>query len=254
MSLFKTPKKYQKESEQSVVVREKLLKLEATFPEVMKIHEANLPEIEKIDDQLTRARKIGTWTQALHDELSAKKRRLQAPLHDYKVVQGDLRTELERLTHFFITEKDEEWRSEITKLRGLRDFKEQSHISNIEGRRAYKALSNLEAVRTTCQKLLESLSRLHGMAHFSIPEIETFIQKVEEEIGQIDLTTKIIDQDEGEFKDNLKSLEEKPSEGQTETGIILSDHIQKVNPPRTQKQEKEGDPIFNRYDALKRKL
>jgi hypothetical protein len=253
MSLFSGVKRSQRESDESVKIYNQLKEHEKTFPEVQKIHEENLTEIEKLDDRLTRARKNGTWTQSLFDELSAKKRKLQAPLLNYKVVQADLRLELESLTRPFINSESERWKEESIGVRSQKihhevpKLKEPPGEFSIGGPR--RVLSNMKAISFFREKCRENLNVLRDMIHQSIPQISEFIASAEKELLTFSLEPQLIEISEFDFKKDFHDL--RPEPGRTSEGILTNTGGIEIG-LAAQLQKDSDDVMFDKFDQAKK--
>lgn len=249
MSLFRTVKRFEKESKLSVELKAKLDKHETTFPEVQKVYEVAASELEEIGKRIAAAREAGLSLKDLNLELRAAQLKRERPLHNYKVVQGDLRCELENIVRPFINEKAESWQDELKKLSALRIFEEQSYIKDAEGNKTHVVKSNLKAVATFQEKLLASLTHLYAMTHSSIPEIETFNGEVEKELRGIDLSaeTEIIKLEERSF--NEISENQKIDPLKTVTAYPAGDNFIIVKKPDEQK-----DDLDARFNQLKAKV
>jgi hypothetical protein len=253
MSLFTSVKRSEKKSDESVKIYNQLLAHEKTFPEVQKIHEANLPEIEKLDDQLARARKSGTWTQTLFDELSAKRRELETPLVNYKVVQADLRLELESLTRPFINSESERWKEEVLQVKSQKvhheipKTKEPVGEFSIGGPR--KLFTNMKAIVFFRQRSQELLNILRDMVCQSIPQISEFIANAEKELLGIDLTPSVTEVSESDFKKEF--IDSRAEDGKMSTGFLTDSGGVEIglNP---QLKKDSGDVMFDKFDQVKK--
>jgi hypothetical protein len=253
MSLFTSIKRSQAESDASVKIYNQILAHEKTFPEVQKIHEANLPEIEKLDDQLARARKNGRWTQALYDELTTQKRKLESALVNYKVVQADLRLELQSLTRPFINSEIERWKEEVLRVKSqkihheLPKLKEPAGEFSIGGPR--KLFTNMKAIVFFRQRSQELLNILRDMLCQSIPQISEFIANAEKELLAIDLTPSVTEVSESDFKKEFMDSRAEP--GRTSEGFLTNTGGVEVglNP---QLKKDSGDVMFDKFDQIKK--
>lgn len=259
MSLFKSTKKYQKESEESVKVCEKLNKHEASYPEIKKKYDVAGPEVvrlqSEVNDILQSEGKSEAWKKK-DAEFKKTVRKREEPLHTYRVVKGDLQRELETLTRPVISEEGERWEDETSKIKDQEVYQEipadKSPPGEFSVGGSHKVLTNRKAIRLFREKSLENLLHLRGMIHNSIPEIQTFIQKAEVEMQTIDLTPQIIEMDAKIFQGNLRDFAKEP--GKIETGFVPPLGEPFIVNPQAGQGKDEGDDLFRKFDSFKAKL
>lgn len=114
--LHETKKKYQKESEESARLKVELTKHEATYQAARFDYNAQRPEVIRLTGELHTIRQAegnrSPGYKKLERELRTATLKRDKPLVEYGNVKHDLKLELERLVHPFISETLDRWLDE----------------------------------------------------------------------------------------------------------------------------------------------
>ena len=260
--LHESKNKYEKECSESVRVKAELTKHEATFQAARFDFNAGRPEVMRLTGELNTVRQTEGNRSSDYKKLEAELRkatlRRDKPLHDYFIKKQDLELELERLVRPFITETLERWENETRAILSQKVNEEIPGEPNEKGTftlaKGHIIKSNLAAIKTFREIMVENCNRLRDMVHCSIPQIETFIQETEAKMGKVDLTPILLTLDAKGFMEF--SANSAPEPGKIETGYVPP--IGKpftVNPKAPQGNPNDQvDPLFKQFDSFKAKL
>lgn len=252
MNLFASSKKWEKGSEQSVLIKRSLDAHIATYQAARFDYNAGRPEVIRLTTELNAVRDVEGNSFPGYKELEKALRvatlERDKPLQDYGVVKHELELELEKLVHFFIAEQLEEWQNETEKIKSELIHEEISKVAEEPGTfsigRAHRIRTNRAAVSSLRVASLENQNHLRDMVHNSLPEIEAFILKAEAEMKNISLDPVIIEMDAVAFQQSL--LDSSPSGGKIETGYA-SPYDNKVIVPKAGGQSEE-DRLLSDFD------
>lgn len=230
MSSKKYAKNFDEEEDLSIELK---VKLDAHLPKrevAQKLYEERCPRVAEIAKEMLVIResggsalKLSTLTRDLRTSQAFRDR----PLSEYNSILKDILNQLERTVLPYIQRQAEVWEDLKRKIPSMRINRETSHTKNVEGRKVYVVESNLEALGRFQDKLLESLQHLYHMRSSSIPEIEAYVDQVEEELAEIDLTPVAVEQDGRVFSDlreaerDSKEKAELQSGYPTTSGVVL---------------------------------
>lgn len=223
MSLFRSKDRYQKEREESVKIYEKIEKHRLTFPEAEKESENAVPAVAEIRKKITAAMDVGKPVMKLNQELEVALRKVNGPVHNYRVIEADLKSDLEKVTSSFISDQAEAWQERL-KNPSERIFHIVAPEHNMEGQKINDmttALSNSEGIGNYQDKLSEARRKLLGLNNLSIPLIEIFIQETEVALSQIDLEPKLTEMDEKRANEIISGLA--PTKTKSSEGYLLAD-------------------------------
>ena len=251
MSLFASSRKWERESKESISIKQRLIDHTATYPEARRLFEAGRPAVIELTSELNNILqgegRSETWKKKAL-ELREATRARDKPLHEYSVVKADLERELSSLSHYFITEQLEEWVEEEKKISSqiehteLPKEKEEPGVFSIGG--SHRMLSNRKAISLFREKSLESRNRLRDMIHFSIPEILGFIEKAKAELREIRLAPEVIELGEIDFqRDRRDSAKES---GRMAAGVLTAASGIEIKSPGINASD-------SRYDSVKAK-
>jgi len=227
MSLFKTEDKWRENSKKSIEGKEKLLNHRATYPQALKGYDSGRAAVQKITEEIEQIHKMGGSAlelKTLNENLQIVKRERDRPLHNYKLMEASILREMEALTSGFISEKHVAWRAELQSLPFV-TFREVSHTQDVEGHRVFTIESNMKAMEAFKQKLLSSLNTLRDMKDDSIPSIEAFISRVENELKKLDLSVETFELSELQFADMKEGLVQRQEDVNPDIGFGLKDGI-----------------------------
>lgn len=226
MDLFKTTDKYQKESEESVEVYNKLKKHEATFPEVQKTYDAGRDEVVRLIREyngLFQAEGHSERSRAKAEELRLAKHKRDDPKQSYESSKNNLQNELESLVHPFINEKLEEWEAEEVKIKAQKVDREVRREKDEPGtfslHMTHRIERNLKAIRFFRERSMENRLHIRDMAHYSIPLIQEFIDEASAEMQAIDLTPVIIEMNDKEYDQWRRDSVKDPPRWETEVRV-----------------------------------
>jgi hypothetical protein len=229
MSLFKSAKKYEMESKQSVVVKQKLDAHLKTYPAARAAYENMRSAVICLTGEVATLLAAEGHSRHWRDadmQLRAATLARDKPLVDYASRKNNLELELLRLVYRFVFEQDQQWQDETDKIKSEEIFRvreESDKKDNVFAETRYFQIDNREAVRFFRKKSLENLLHLRSMIHDSIPAIEQFIQDAETEMREINLAAREIEISREEFRE--RSMESFKGPGKIETGYVAKDTI-----------------------------
>jgi hypothetical protein len=228
MSLFKTAKKYEKESEESVKVKAQLTKHLGTYSEARKAFEGGRAAVISLTSEVNALLQSEGHSRAWHDketELKAATLARDKPLVNYTSRKQALELELSQLTRFFIAEELERWTGEADRVKSEKIHKEVAREPEEAGTfsigRPHRILTNAEGIRLFREKSQENLNHIRDLVRNSIPEIEQFISTAQLEMQLIDLTPKIIELDAIDFERDQRDLVKES--GRMAEGVLTAD-------------------------------
>lgn len=259
MSLYKSAKRYEKESEESVKVKRLLDAHAATYPEARKAYDEGRAEVIRLTGEasavLQAEGKTKFWWE-LRDALRVATLKRDKSLHEYGSVKHDLELELERLNRFFIAEELERWGDETKKVKGEKVDevvpKEKDEPGTFTMGGSHRKRTNVEAIRRFQLMSLEKCNQLRDMTRNSIPEIEAFIEEAEAELRGIDLTPQIIELDAVAFQRDRQDSRKEP--GKMASGVLTKDGGVEITPGRGEAERvivEQADRIIDHLGAKK---
>jgi hypothetical protein len=255
MSLFKTGNKWEAASKESVKIKAELMAHQATHAAIKKAYDADGPKVEAIARELSIAQLSGSpKVRGVGLALALAKRDRERGLHVWKLTQTDLRNKLEACVRPFIAEQAAIWEIEKGKAPSMRNFQETELIKRVDGTRTHVASSNLEGVNIFLKMLLERLQMLHGMVESTIPEIQSFIQKTEDELRSLDLTSFPVEVSETAFKDVKEAEGQATEKTNFVTGYGMKDGIHLSGVGKIQTGVEATQTLYNQANVLKERF
>ena len=255
MGLFKTGNKWESASKESITLKNQLVAHQATFGKIKAAYDADGPKVEAIARELSIAQlSDSSKVRDLHLTLTLAKRDRERGLHVWKLTQTDLRNKLEACVRPFIAEQGGIWEAEKQKAPSMRIFQEKEIVKRVDGSRSHVVSSNLENVSNFLTMLLQALQTLYGMIESSIPEIQSFVTKTENELRSLDLSSFPVEVSETVFKD-VKEAESQATEklnAATGYGSNAGIHVSGVGTVQTPQEETQS--LYNKVNILKEKF
>lgn len=222
---------FDKQSRESVEIKKQIDEHKKTEPamweEYNRIDAKCIKQAAKYNDEKVVESPKAITTGA---ELLTLRRRRDDVKFVYQHKLNQLRLKQEGLTRSLITKTAEKWMQYAKNLPNRSIAQSQSVIDRRGNVRHYAVKHNWKVLNEAEQKILESRKELMQMQHCSIPEINDFITKAENEFNAMDLT--VLELEEVKTTERVKQLTEKRQPDNFAVGTLMPDGSTYIHPPK----------------------